>query len=316
MITIRMQLDPMERNDISDVAWLPEHVMAEGRKGSYLIGAKLFASSGESQIYQARRLSDQEILIAKVYTGGTYRERLERNAIRESLLNLKDPVGYGLLPLLDICRIKDKEDYTTDVDIIPFCEKGNICSAYYKELWNYNGLRRIIIPGLIKALHHLHENGWVHRDLKPENIYILDNKIVLGDFGTTVRVSNDSSVTNQTQARRGTPGYTALEVRTGYSTIASDYFSLGCTIATLYNQGEHVYATVLKEEGEGAFFVNLRKFGLPLDCPDGEADLQTLVDALTLDNENSRAGYDDVVEWLENPKAFVDKWRSSGGAKE
>lgn len=308
--TMRMQPDPAERNGVSEVPWLQENVMAKGEKGSYVIAANRFISSGESQIYQAIRVSDRKILIAKVYSGGNPREREERNAIREFLLNLENPTGNGLFPLLDKCKIKDREDYTADVDIMPFCEKGHICSDNYKGTWNYSRLRKIIVPSLIKALHYLHENGWVHRDVKPENIYVLDNKIVLGDFGTSVRVSNDRRVTNQTTGRRGTLGYTAPEVRTGYSNIASDYFSLGCTIATLYNQGKHVYAEVLNDGNEPAFFNNLKQYGLPLDCPDGEADLQTLVDALTLENENNRAGYDDVVHWLKNPEAFVDKWRS------
>lgn len=310
MNTERMQPDPMERNDVSEVAWLQEHVKAKGRNGSYLIVAKLLASSGESQIYNAIRLSDQKLLIAKVYTGSTsYQQQLDRNDIRESLLKIKDSVQYGLLPLLDICMIENKDHYRADVDIMPFCEKGNLCSDNYKGIWNYSSLRNIIVPSLIKALHYLHENGWVHRDVKPENIYVLDNKIVLGDFGISVRVSSDSSATNKTEARRGTPGYTAPEVRIGYSKIASDYFSLGCTIATLYNQGEHVYATALKEGDVVAFYRTLEQYGLPLNCPDGEADIQTLVDALTL-NENNRAGYDDVVQWLKNPEAFVKKWSS------
>lgn len=307
MNTIRMELLPPERGSVSDDAWLLENITAEGKKGSYeIIAAELLARGGESQIYKAKRLPDGKMLIAKVYTGGagSYDEQLKRNAIRESLLEVEDPVGCGLLPLLDILRIENKEHYTADVDIMPFCADGSLHRANYREL------RHIIIPGLMKALHYLHENNWVHRDIKPENIYVLDGRIVLGDFGTTVKVSSDSSVTNQTRARRGTSGYTAREVRTGYSKIASDYFSLGCTIATLYNQGKHVYAEVLKEGDDSAFFNCLKQFGLPLNCPDSEADIQTLVDALTLDDENSRAGYHDVMQWLDDPKAFVKKWRS------
>lgn len=307
MNTIRLEMNPLERNAASDDPWLLENVTAEGVNGSYeIIATDLLAYGGESQIYKAKRLSDGKILIAKVYiaSAGGRREKAERTAIRNSLLKIEDPVSYGLLPLLDIFKIENDEEDKADVDIMPFCEEGSLSSADYKEL------RQIIIPGLMKALHHLHEHGWVHRDVKPENIYVLDGKIVLGDFGTTVKVSNDSSVTNQTQARRGTPGYTAREVRSGYSKIASDYFSLGCTIATLYNQGEHVYATELKEGNEGAFFNHLKQFGFPLNCPDSEADMQTLVDALTLDDENSRAGYDAVMQWLDDPKAFVKKWKS------
>lgn len=307
MNTIRMGLAPLERDSVSDDAWLLENITAEGKNGSYeIIAAELLARGGESQIYKAKRLPDGKMLIAKVYTGGagSYDEQLKRNAIRESLLEVEDPVSCGLLPLLDILRIENKEHYTADVDIMPFCADGSLHRANYREL------RHIIIPGLMKALHYLHENNWVHRDVKPENIYVLDGRIVLGDFGTTVEVSSDSSVTNQTRARRGTSGYTAREVRSGYSKIASDYFSLGCTIATLYNQGKHVYAEALKDGDDGAFFNYLKQFGLPLNCPDGEADIQTLVDALTLDDENSRAGYHDVMQWLDNPKAFVKKWRS------
>jgi hypothetical protein len=50
------------------------------------------------------------------------------------------------------------------------------------------------------------------------------------------------------------------------------------------------------------------KKGLPLECPDSEADLQALVNSLVWANENLRAGYDDILLWINNSQSFVSKW--------
>lgn len=307
MNTPSMGTGPLKRNGAADDPWLLNNVTAQGRHGCYeIIAANMFASGGEAQIYKAKRLSDGKLLIAKVYIAGAgnQRKNAERRDLRNWLLAIEDPASHGLLPLLDILMIQNDDGYTADVDIMPLCEGGNLTAA------NFEQLRKTIVPGLIKALHYLHENGWVHRDLKPDNIYIFEGKAVLGDFGITARISSDHTATNHTEAKRGTVGYTAREVRSGYYMPASDFFSLGCTIATLYNQGKHVYAKAVDAENDAMFHNQLMQNGLPLNCPSGEESIQTLVDALTLDDENIRAGYDDVRQWLDNPDAFTKKWKS------
>ena len=49
--------------------------------------------------------------------------------------------------------------------------------------------------------------------------------------------------------------------------------------------------------------------GLPLGCPDAEADLQALVDALVLPSETMRAGYEDVLLWVKDSKSFIAGWK-------
>ena len=49
---------------------------------------------------------------------------------------------------------------------------------------------------------------------------------------------------------------------------------------------------------------------MPLNCSDSEQDLQILVDALCQSQKENRAGYDDVMLWLQDTDAFITKMRN------
>lgn len=70
-----------------------------------------------------------------------------------------------------------------------------------------------IIYKLIKAVHHIHDNGIFHRDIKPENI-ILKKKgnvleLCIADFGLADYYNPNGKYMF---TRCGTPGYVAPEV--------------------------------------------------------------------------------------------------------
>ena len=279
---------------------LTEITVIEDNGVGYRILPGMLGAGGESQIYNAEGVADGKKYLARLSDqfNMTKQEKEFHNDLR-SRLKQPDAASHGLMPLIASGTYRD----SGVIEIMPRAERIQSC--------DYNMLRSTVIPGLLEAIGYLHSLNIVHRDIKPENIYMLNGKIVLGDFGTASVPTSPSRLSGITRSRRGTPGYTAPEVNEGYFRKESDYFSLGCTIATLY-KGEHVFSNVLGDKkDEGSFSVLFNENGLVLDCKKNEKDLQILVDALTLyitKNGPKRAGYSDVKLWLDDKNGFVRKW--------
>ncbi|MCL2065103.1 MAG: protein kinase family protein [Candidatus Cloacimonetes bacterium] len=267
---------------------------------------------GESQVYLAKRMSDGEQVVVKIYDTFTdKRKLLTRKKILEFLRENSDYHQTHIMPLLDDGTTEMK-DYDTDeldiiddipFDVLPYCPEGAIKQC------DYQTLKTKIIPEVLQALNLLHTNNLVHRDLKPSNIYFYDNVVVLADFGTTSRIQNIKEH-EKTQVKRGTPGYTAPEMSDYYYVIATDYFSFGCTIATLY-KGKHVYQNLIDTNDIENINIAMRRKGLPLECSNDENSLQLLVNALVMRDENMRAGYEAVRLWLDDVNSFEYKWRNT-----
>ncbi|MDR0312488.1 MAG: protein kinase [Treponema sp.] len=292
--------------EVSHRLLLKKDVVFEGQNDKYKIYAKnRIGSGGESQVYLAERVSDGEQVVAKIYDeyADTPLSRRNRKRLINFLTENSDYKKTHIMPLLDYGTISmesdDGEDFSKPIDIIPYCKDGELKHCNYKKLKNK------AIPQILQALNTLHSANLVHRDIKPNNIYTLNGEIVVADFGTSGEISsNDKFDYIGTQKKRGTVGYTAPEVWQGYAVVASDYFSFGCTIATLY-KGEHVYQNLINDDAK---ISRAMKKGLPLECPDTETDLQALVNSLVWANENLRAGYDDVLLWVNDSQSFVNKW--------
>jgi hypothetical protein len=292
----------------SDRLLLLKNINFSGENGTYEIHAdKRIGIGGESQVYLANRMSDGEQVVAKIYDefADTPLNRGNRKSIVAFLKQNSDYKKTHIMPLLDNGNISmesdDGEDFSKPVDIIPYCEKSTLKKCDYLQLKNK------VIPDILHALNLLHISNLVHRDIKPNNIYELNGEIVLSDFGTTSKIL-DSGSAEKTGTQRGTLGYTAPEISDRYFAIASDYYSLGCTIASLY-KGEHVYQRLLDSNDASKLNMAMRRDRLPLGCSEAEADLQTLVDSLVMPDEKMRAGYDDVMLWINNSRLFVGKWR-------
>jgi serine/threonine protein kinase len=279
----------------------------EGKNDKYKIYANSrIGTGGESQVYLAERVSDGKQVVAKIYDeyADTQSNRRNRKRVIQVLTENSDFKKTHIMPLLDhgiiTMESDDGEDFSKPIDIIPYCKDGELKRCDYEKL------RNKVIPEILQALNILHSSNLVHRDIKPNNIYMLDGEVVVADFGTSGEVtSNDNYGFMGTQKKRGTVGYTAPEVWQGYAVVASDYYSFGCTIATLY-KGEHIYQNLINDDAQMS---RAMKKGLPLGCSDSELDLQILVDSLVWANENLRAGYDDILLWVNNTPAFVDKWK-------
>jgi len=285
------------------------NLIFEGKKDTYeIFSGSRIGIGGESQVYLAKRESDGEQVVAKIYDeyADTPLNRSNRKRVISFLMENSDYRETSIMPLLDYGMITiesdDGEKYTKPVDIIPYCKNSTLIKCDYQKL------KTIIIPEVLHGLHLLHTANLVHRDIKPNNLYEIDGEIVLSDFGTTSEIL-DSKSAGGTGTQRGTPGYTAPEISDRYFTVASDYYSLGCTIATLY-KGEHIYQRLLDSNDIAKLNIAMRRDRLPLGCPEEESDLQMLVDSLVMPDETMRAGYDDVMLWVKDSRAFVSNWKN------
>jgi serine/threonine protein kinase len=276
---------------------------------TFEISTDIIGIGGESQVYYATAQSSGETCAAKIsalsYTGAN---RANRKVVIEFLRTHTDYKKYHFMPLLGSGTIQIEADdgmplpYT--VDIFPFCSNGDLSKS--NKRYTYAELKNRIIPALANALKAIHDANLIHRDIKPANIFEYDNEMIIGDFGTTV-FTDDNNGESVTELARRTLGYSAPEINSRYAKKASDYFSLGCTIATLYN-GIHPYETVLSSESDHAFYALIDEKGLDFTCVKGEESIKTLVNALTRNSWSERIGYDEIMLWLKDSNGFVQKY--------
>ena len=95
---------------------------------------------------------------------------------------------------------------------------------------------------LLAALQAVHSVDVVHRDVKPANIFLLEDRVLLGDFG----IAYDSSAEDTALTREGsppmTPRYAAPEQRSGTEVTArTDLYAVGlvlfqCCTGEYWNQ--------------------------------------------------------------------------------
>lgn len=205
--------------------------------------------------------------------------------------------------VLEYMETEEGKKYTLAVSEIGLVEFSE--SKYYFEIMPYCSNTDLSDDGafsfdriveitaqLNEALHSIHQAGIIHRDIKPENLYEIDGQIKLGDFG----IAKNGAVgrSNVTEHILGTEGYAAPETRRYIYNEKSDYYSLGVTLATLF-EGHFVFDNMnyemqaLAQESER----------LPLIREDPKREqLENLLNGLCRINSKQRFGYEEVKRWL------------------
>lgn len=116
------------------------------------------------------------------------------------------------------------------IDNIPFLVMDYITGGNLRTLHPL-GTRlflHTIIPYIkqtAEALSYAHTQGIIHRDIKPENLLLVEQQIMLSDFGLALFAPHPDLMSLKSMV--GTVPYSAPEQLQGKPTFASDQYSLG-----------------------------------------------------------------------------------------
>ena len=282
--------------------------------GTYVVEANriISADSGESQIYGCLNSEGNESYVARILVSITPESNIEKRKIRDRVVSFLDSISNKenshILPLIDygIIHVAGKEYY---VEIYPYCEGGDLGSRKGRLL--YSEIRDQIVPAVNEALCLFHAAGFVHRDIKPENLYYYRGKVVIGDFGITCDLREDGFATDK--YKTGTLGYYAPELMSQAAVKASDYYSFGQTLWTLY-QGEMMYQNILRryrdygieEQRNQINFAMMNSVYYGLDeIGKDESFFEILIRGLLQYDPGTRFNYNQVCRWLKNDKSLA-----------
>ena len=225
-------------------------------------------------------------------------------------LNSKQSAALSRARVLEYMGTPEGQNYTVAVmeigwvmfgdskyyfEVMPFCEEGDVSDDgqfSFEEIVAF-------VKQINEAFNSIHRSQIIHGDIKPQNIYKVDGKYRIGDFGTA-KATNENTIAQTTTVARSR-GYTAPELLlavsddpTVYYTERIDYYSLGVTVASLY-EGHFIY------EGVEDRIVSqcVQRGKLPFVRVDAHREhIENLVEGLCRFDPQHRFGYNDVCEWL------------------
>lgn len=296
----------------------------KGIKFTILASEVVSSDSGESQIYKCISASkpDEEYvarILISVTPKSDFEKRTMRNKVIEFLENVSMDEKSHLLPLIDHGTINlDSGEYY--VEIYPFCKDGDLGKR--KGEFTNDELKQKVIPAINEALRRFHLAGMVHRDIKPDNLYMYKNQVVIGDFGISCELREDGFAVDRTKT--GTLGYYAPELMSQAAIKASDYYSFGQTLWTLYS-GEMMYGDVIRrnksygidEQRNQVNFSMLNNVYYGLDEIGNDFPMfEILIRGLLRYDPSSRFDYDKVNRWLNGDRSLaleIPDYKSSDG---
>lgn len=143
--------------------------------------------------------------------------------------------------------------------VFEFCEGGDLKSNIRKfpEKWTTAVKLRASLEAA-RAIHCLHQQGYIHRDLKAENFFVGKNQSVKqGDFGESTRVRNRESTATRRMTVLGTVAFMAPELINAerHYTQSIDVYALAITFWEIWTEldpyGENSHFEIYKDVSAG-----------------------------------------------------------------
>lgn len=261
--------------------------LKSGTGNTYKVKTTISKAGGESIILLCTDPGGEEV-VAKVYY--------------EPVISLESAIS-SRAAVLEYMKTEEGKRYTLAVtdygvfnfgeskyyfEVMPYCESADISNGKHYSFEQLVDITR----QLNDALHSIHNAGIIHRDIKPENLYEIDGQIKIGDFGIAKNGAQGRSVV--TSHIVGSVGYASPETSRYINNEKSDYYSLGVTLATLY-EGHFVFENMTFEMQSLA--QESERLPLTRNDPNRE-QLENLLNGLCRVDLKRRFGYEDVKCWL------------------
>ncbi|AWI05021.1 protein kinase domain-containing protein [Clostridium drakei] len=260
----------------------------------YEVISKLDVVTGEADLYICKWNNKE--YIAKVYR--------REFAIKQDVVEILKSINSPFVSKIYETGIHKGKPF----EVLDYYKNGSLQGRKLNKDFNYEEIRKNIIPSINEGLKVLHSNGIIHKDLKPSNIMITDNgkDVTIIDFGiSSVKSDGNTIIVTKTGM---TPEYSAPETFRNLFLEESDYYSFGITIFELFC-GYTPYKNMKAEEIEK--YVSVQRIPFQEDMP---SELKNFISALTYyditnrrnkKNPNRRWTYDEVKQWCDGKKLAI-----------
>ncbi len=253
--------------------------------------------SGEAKIFEVE--ADGKRYALKMYRYGIRPD----HAVLDRIMKLR---GSGLL--VDIYDHgtwhDDQQGVDFDYEVMQLCPGGSLATV---QLEGNEGQLKEIALKMTAAIDFLHRKGIVHRDVKPANFMFTDEartRFVLTDWGfAKILDKNGRAVSDDGRTKIYTAPelYIKIPGQVSYVDPRVDFYSLGMSLLALWR-------------GEGLFIADeqqlvSQKLDEELPYP-GRKEMSehmlSLIKALTRNNPEKRAGFEDIRRWAAGEIIYHD----------
>ena len=271
-----------------------------------------FNEGGEAELYHVECIETNERYVAKVYCfGKKYNTHIDR-----FYDDVKPKYSNGLMEIYDRGFVQGQDnrayilpDYSGIKDLFKYMQNHTLSDEKIIEF----------IKNISESLNTMHIKGYYHRDIKPDNILYDDKKLerpIIIDYGIVTSANLSISDVAVTGTAKGTPGYRPPEFfesfggSSGAEVEASpkyDFFQLGVVVCDIYcslNAGKS--ERFFKTDNESITACKYAKFKFPPNLEKNER-MVNLIRALLRHNPVDRAGYKEVMDWLDGAVLEVDR---------
>ena len=274
------------------------------KETKYKILEIISEGTGEAVIYKVNDLF-RNVFVLKLYFEFV-NEKHEPNS--ETLERVKMNPHKNILKLIDYGvgfeKYKDKFCF----EISEFAAGGDLLNVIdFKEKCTSNFIESKVIPKIFEGIKYLHSQKIYHCDLKPGNIFYLDKEqsdLIIADYGSAKAYDiQETKEVIKTSTVKGSNFYLAPEQARGLVSDKNDYYSFGMillhllypekfTVTGNFNKIDNLLFEQIVERGDSSMKL--------IDFDENYANINKLIEGLTLNVRKNRWGEKEVEKWIRN----------------